>query len=271
MSITPEIRAHYEIERELADRLRRSNAEERKTLYGQVYDELTRRAPQQEMAVRSRDTAARVAFGQFQLGPLRAMLTPATHLLEIGAGDCALSLAAAPFVKHVLAIDVSDANVVVENPPANFLFKRFDGFTIPVADASVDLAYSRDVIEHLHPDDAMGHLREVHRVLKPGGKYVCITPNRLGGPWDISRYFDETPRGFHMREYTNDDLTSVFKQAGYTHTHIFLSSGARRLGPLMPVALASVFERLIEPLPRKARLPFASLLFAVKFVGEKSG
>ena len=34
------LRQHYEVERELADRLRHSTREERRTLYGEVYDEL---------------------------------------------------------------------------------------------------------------------------------------------------------------------------------------------------------------------------------------
>ncbi len=263
------VRAHYEIECELADRLRNSTAAERRTLYGEVYDELTRRAPQQEMAVRSRNAAARVAFGRFQLGPLRHFLKPDTRLLEIGAGDCALSLAAAPFVRSVLAVDVSDANVVRDHAPDNFEFKLFDGFQLPAASQSVDIAYSRDVLEHLHPDDALSHLREALRVLKPGGRYVCITPNRLGGPWDISRYFDETPRGFHLREYSNGDLVEVFQQAGFSKTRVFVSRGTRLLVPAMPVKPVVVFERFIEKLPRKTRLPLAVQLLAVKFVGIK--
>ena len=37
------LRLHYEVERELSDRLRAASAEERATLYGEVYDELFRR------------------------------------------------------------------------------------------------------------------------------------------------------------------------------------------------------------------------------------
>jgi hypothetical protein len=37
------LRLHYEVERELSDRLRAASAEERATLDGEVYDELFRR------------------------------------------------------------------------------------------------------------------------------------------------------------------------------------------------------------------------------------
>lgn len=45
-------------------------------------------------------------------------------------------------------------------------------------DESVDLAYSRSVMEHV--EDAEAAYREIHRVLKPGGRYVFLTPNK----WD---------------------------------------------------------------------------------------
>ena len=44
-----------------------------------------------------------------------------------------------------------------------------------LADASVDLAYSRAVMEHL--DDPAGALAEIARVLKPGGRYLALTPS----------------------------------------------------------------------------------------------
>ena len=43
---TPErVRAHYEIEKGLAARLRLANREDRKRLYGELYDELYRSVP----------------------------------------------------------------------------------------------------------------------------------------------------------------------------------------------------------------------------------
>jgi predicted SAM-dependent methyltransferase len=37
---------------------------------------------------------------------------------------------------------------------------------------SVDLAYSNQLMEHLHPDDASEQLANVYRALKPGGVTV---------------------------------------------------------------------------------------------------
>ena len=41
-----------------------------------------------------------------------------------------------------------------------------------------------------------GLLANLYRALKPGAVYVCITPNRLSGPHDISLYFDSVATGF---------------------------------------------------------------------------
>jgi SAM-dependent methyltransferase len=264
-----DLRHRYEVECELADMLRKSNAAERRSLYGHAYDELTRRAPTQPLAQRSKDPAALREFGLFQLGVLRPFLGKQSVLLEIGAGDCALSLVAAPLVKRVLAIDVSAATARIESPPANFEFKLFDGFNLPVEDNSVDIAYSRDVIEHLHPDDTFEHMQRVLRALKQGGKYVCITPNRLSGPWDVSRFFDRTPRGFHLREYTNGELKDLLLRAGFREARVFLSVGTRHLSGLIPIAPITAIERVIGALPLKLRRPVAGPLVVAKFVGVK--
>jgi SAM-dependent methyltransferase len=47
---------------------------------------------------------------------------------------------------------------------------------LPFADASFDVVMSFDVFEHIPDSD--GHLREVTRVLRPGGSYVLQTPNK---------------------------------------------------------------------------------------------
>lgn len=49
--------------------------------------------------------------------------------------------------------------------------------SLPFPDGAFDLAIVNEALEHV-PDDARG-LREVHRVLAPGGMLVVFSPNRL--------------------------------------------------------------------------------------------
>lgn len=51
------------------------------------------------------------------------------------------------------------------------------GTSLPFRDASFDLVTANMVFEHL--DDPLGVLVEVRRVLRPGGRLVFVTPNRL--------------------------------------------------------------------------------------------
>jgi SAM-dependent methyltransferase len=46
---------------------------------------------------------------------------------------------------------------------------------IPLPNASVDVAYSRSVLEHL--ENPLKALREIRRVLRPSGSFVALTPN----------------------------------------------------------------------------------------------
>lgn len=67
---------------------------------------------------------------------------------------------------------------------------------LPIADSSLDLLVSFETIEHVPEEQQM--LSEFFRVLKPGGLFVCSTPNQW--PLAIAPY--------HVREY---DLRSFTK------------------------------------------------------------
>ena len=44
---------------------------------------------------------------------------------------------------------------------------------------------------------------------------MCITPNRLIGPGDISGYFGYEPIGFHLKEYTDLELRTLLQSVGF--------------------------------------------------------
>ena len=49
----------------------------------------------------------------------------------------------------------------------------------PVPDGSFQYVFAEHVIEHVSYDDAIGMLKETHRILAPGGKVRMVTPNLL--------------------------------------------------------------------------------------------
>jgi SAM-dependent methyltransferase len=60
---------------------------------------------------------------------------------------------------------------------------RYDGTRLPFPPASFDVIESMDVIEHT--PDPLAYLRELGRVLAPGGVVLLVTPNRL---WPVEQH-----------------------------------------------------------------------------------
>jgi SAM-dependent methyltransferase len=219
------LRAHYDVERSLAEQLRNASRDQRTSLYPALYNELFARVPDHPQLTEKTSAEATAASTRRKLNLLQRYLRPDTTFLEIGAGDCALAIEVARRVKQVIAIDVSDEITRgLSPPPDNFTLTISDGRSIPVPAGSVTVAYSNQLMEHLHPDDAVEQLTNIHTALAPGGVYICITPNRLSGPHDISKYFDSIARGFHMKEYTNSDLSRLFRRAGFSKVEVLVGA-----------------------------------------------
>ena len=267
-----DLRRHYEVERALADRLRASTGAQRRALYGEIYNELFARVPDHPQLTRkvSHERSREKYLAEFQL--IRKFITPSTDFLEIGAGDCALSLHVAKRVRRVTALDVSDTILKDIAAPDNVMLRVFDGCELPLEPESIDVAYSNQVIEHLHPEDAAIQVTSILKALRPGGCYVCVTPNRLNGPHDISMFFDTVATGLHMKEYTYGDLDRFFRALGYDETRACL--GLKGRFAALPVGLIGAVEGMLGVLPARARVaigrtPLFQRFLIIRFVARK--
>jgi SAM-dependent methyltransferase len=265
-----EVLEHYTVEKELAERLRHASREERRGLYTSVYDELLQRVRHHPL-LHARRTAEDIQRNvEVQLSWLAPYFNRDTVFLEIGAGGCHLSLAMAERVKEVIAVDVSNEITSHVEPPPNFRLVISDGTSIPVPPGSIGLAFSNQLMEHLHPDDAIDQLHEIFKALAPGGTYLCFTPNSMTGPHDVSRGFDPVATGLHLHEYTVTELNRMLKAVGFTHTEVMLQRKNMRVpvGPVM--ALESVVGALPMALSHKLAVsPGMRGLLGIRIVAKK--
>lgn len=95
-------------------------------------------------------------------------------VLEIGPGGGRWSVLLQPRSERLVLVDVAQRplDLVAERlgDAPNVEYVLTDGTALTgVADASVDAVWSFDVFVHVAPGDQAGYLREIARVLRPGG------------------------------------------------------------------------------------------------------
>ncbi|NOT37316.1 MAG: class I SAM-dependent methyltransferase [Saprospiraceae bacterium] len=87
-----------------------------------------------------------------------------------------------------------------------------------IADNTYDFVISFQVIEHIEDDHS--YCKEIHRVLKPGGKFIATTPNKIQSltrnPW-------------HVREYTGDELQALLRKEGFISVEKLGTFGSKKV------------------------------------------
>src|SRR5882724_341752 len=94
-----------------------------------------------------------------------------------------------PSVEWV-GLDIEDSPEVKTRRRNDAEFYSFDGVNIPFDSDTFDLVYSKQVLEHVsHP---RGLLRDVRRVLRPGGFFIgsasCLEPYHSNSLWNYTPY-----------------------------------------------------------------------------------
>lgn len=123
--------------------------------------------------------------------------------------------------KSVVGIDYSEEAIEYCNKlyqSSNLKFVQGDAQELPIEDSSVDVVVSLETIEHIPNPEKF--VKEVKRVLKPGGQFIVSTPND-----------DEYIEGneFHLHEFQLKELKSLigkyFKKSDYYYQGSYLSAG----------------------------------------------
>ncbi|MDW3195784.1 MAG: class I SAM-dependent methyltransferase [Cytophagales bacterium] len=123
-------------------------------------------------------------------------------LLELGCGEGRGIRELAPLADSYTAID--KIGEVIEQLSGDFPEHKFQQGhfpPMPYQDNSFDTIVTFQVIEHIKKDQLF--LKEIARILKPGGTALVSTPN-------IKMTLSRNP--WHIREYTADQLANIAKQ-----------------------------------------------------------
>ncbi|NOT56675.1 MAG: class I SAM-dependent methyltransferase [Deltaproteobacteria bacterium] len=127
----------------------------------------------------------------------------ARTVLSVGCGPIEgltwISSLVAP-TGYVVGLDSEPSHVRCARPGISSVVGRVE--TLPFASCSFDMVMALDVLEHMADDDA--GLREMSRVLKPGGLLMVTVPAlpSLWGEHDVVNH--------HQRRYTKQTLLRVF-------------------------------------------------------------
>ena len=166
------------------------------------------------------------------------MLTVDFDRLALDKGDLVLDLGTG-FGRHafetarrgasVVAADLASEEVAAtrstfeamraagELPPdVRTVSVRADALDLPLGDASMDKVIASEVLEHICDDHAA--LRELHRVLRPGGRLAVTVPAELPERicWALNeRYHAPAAEGGHVRIYARTELELKLSSVGF--------------------------------------------------------
>lgn len=134
-------------------------------------------------------------------------------VLEVGCGQGRGLELLIPRAKSYTAIDKIEG--VVQELQRKFPQATFKSMNIPpfegIPDNSFDTVVSFQVIEHIRKDELF--LREIHRVLKPGGLAMLTTPNRqmslTRNPWHIREYLPEELKTLAAKIFPHVEMKGI--------------------------------------------------------------
>ena len=253
------LRHQYEVEKDLHRRLMESTRETRPQLFAQLYGELFDRVKDHPRMTRGETEEDSRRAVEARMRIIRPYLKDVKTFMEVAPGDCRLAYKVAEKVEKVIAIDISDQSGDKENVPDNFELVIYDGYELGLPKESVDMAFSYQFLEHIHPEDHEYHFQTVYDVLKPGGCYIFDTPHLYSGPHDASRGFTYIHEGMHLKEWTYNEMSALVKKMGFREWYTYRfgkprESGLWNCGTLM-------VEGMVGCLPLGLRQKISNRLF----------
>lgn len=160
------------------------------------------------------DPSENVIFQRHMIAYMETAKMISGTVLEIGCGEGYGLAELAPKAEKYLAIDKYSTPISEElKKENNITFQEMDVPPLKgIVDNSIDFVVTFQVIEHINNDELF--VSEIYRVLKPGGKLILTTPNKLmsltRNPWHYREYTPTEMLEILQTSFNNIDIKGVF-------------------------------------------------------------
>ena len=160
------------------------------------------------------DPSENVIFQRHMIAYKEAAKIVNGTVLEIGCGEGYGISELAKFSNKYIGVDKFDT--FISDDLRNNYDIVFHKMEIPplknIDENSVDFVVTFQVIEHIQDDNYF--LKEIFRVLKPGGKLLLTTPNKLmslsRNPWHIREYSPKEMKDILKKYFTKSQVNGVY-------------------------------------------------------------
>lgn len=209
------------------------------------------------------------------------------RLLDFGCGSGAQTVTFASDVRLIVGADVEPRFLrgCVERMRAvgvdpRGVAVRYDGHTLPLSSASVDVVVTFEVLEHVADEERS--LAEIHRVLAAGGRLCMTVPNRWwifethGAdlpllPWNRVPFFSWLPKRVHdrwarARNYRRREILARLREHGFE-----IESSAYVTAPMDVVRSSTLKRWLRRTIFRGDTTDLPMLATAILVIARKSG
>ena len=156
----------------------------------------------------------------------RVNINPEGTMLDLGCGEG----------RHIFGVmeKFPDLKCIGLDPHIESLDKAFEGlkflesisntktsflsgsaYSLPFCDDSFDLVVCSEVLEHLH--DYKDAIKEINRVLKPGGQFLASVPAEFPEKicWLLSEAYQNQPGG-HLRIFKKNELIKEIAEHNFS-------------------------------------------------------
>ncbi|MCH7534330.1 MAG: methyltransferase domain-containing protein [Bacteroidetes bacterium] len=188
-------------------------------------------------------------------------------LLEIGCGTGIFTEKVFEATRaDIMAIDISQhlLDQAKEKMP-EVKFQIEDAMNLSFQDNAFNGVYGSSILHHLEMNKAM---KEIHRVLIPGGKAVFAEPNMLNPQIFMERNVD------YIRRKANNspdetaivrwEMKSLMKSIGYKNVRVFPYDFLHPATPPVIIGLVNGIGRIVEKIPLMKEIAGSVIIYGEK-------